>query len=102
MKSSSQTPVAATPKTAFDAAPTSAAQNKKSPRLWVWVWLAFALQITAWIFWIKIASRHRVEEVPLATAPTAPTHGPPAAQSGAREGTENLNRDVSPTSDTRK
>ena len=48
-------------------------ENKaaKSPpsRLWLWVLAAFALQLAAWTAWFIIASRNKVEEVPLATAP---------------------------------
>jgi|GEM_PF-828770 len=68
-------------KTSFapDEPPTGGSPKKKGLRprrskLWLFVWLAFALQITAWYFWIKLASQHRVEEVPLATAPHAPAH----------------------------
>jgi len=36
-------------------------------KLWLFIWLAFALQITAWVFWVKLASKHPVQEVPLVT-----------------------------------
>jgi len=42
--------------------------NKKGLRPWLFIWLAFALQITAWVFWVKLASKHPVQEVPLVTA----------------------------------
>jgi len=42
-------------------------KSRKS-KLWLFIWLAFALQITAWVFWVKLASKHPVQEVPLVTA----------------------------------
>lgn len=36
-------------------------------RLWLWVLAAFALQLAAWSAWFVIASKHPVQEVPLAT-----------------------------------
>jgi len=53
--------------------------NKKglrSSKLWICVWLAFALQITAWVFWVKLASKHPVQEVPLVTAQPTPAPTP--------------------------
>lgn len=41
-------------------------QPVKKSRLWLWVVAAFVLQLIAWGVWFTIASRHRVEEVPLA------------------------------------
>ena len=38
-------------------------------RLWIWFLAAFAVQAAAWTAWFTIASRHPVEEVPLATRP---------------------------------
>jgi hypothetical protein len=37
--------------------------------LWLWVGLAFGLMIAAWVTFFAIASRHKVEEVPLQTQP---------------------------------
>lgn len=38
--------------------------------LWLWVGLAFGLLAAAWGVFFFIASRHRVEEVPLQTSKT--------------------------------
>ena len=35
--------------------------------LWVWVGLAFGLLVAAWLTFFVIASKNRVEEVPLQT-----------------------------------
>jgi hypothetical protein len=35
--------------------------------LWLWILFAFILQLAAWGAWLYVASRHRVDEVPLAT-----------------------------------
>lgn len=43
-----------------------------SSRLWWWVGAAFAVQIAVWAAWLVFASHHRVEEVPVATAPARP------------------------------
>jgi hypothetical protein len=37
-------------------------------RLWLWFAAACVLQIVVWGTWITFASKHRVQEVPLATA----------------------------------
>ena len=37
-------------------------------RLWLWFAAACVLQIAVWGAWITFASKHRVQEVPLATA----------------------------------
>lgn len=45
-------------------------ETKSTPRSRVW-WLvvfAFAVQIAAWTVWMRIASHHRVAEVPLQTS----------------------------------
>jgi hypothetical protein len=34
-------------------------------RLWLWVVAAFAVQLTAWTIWLVIASKHRVQEIPV-------------------------------------
>ena len=39
------------------------------PRLWWWIAGAIALHLLAWTAWFTIASRHPVDEVPLAAAP---------------------------------
>jgi len=69
--------------------------NKKGMRprskLWLFVWLAFALQITAWVFWVKLASKHPVQEVPLVTAQPAETLNPGQAANN------NLNPDAAAT-----
>jgi hypothetical protein len=41
---------------------------EKKSKLWLFFVAAFALQLAAWTAWFIIASHHRVEEVPLATA----------------------------------
>ena len=43
----------------------AAITNKKS-RLWLWFVAAFLLQLAAWTAWFAIASKHKVQEVPLA------------------------------------
>ncbi len=42
--------------------------TEKKSKLWIFFVAAFALQFAAWAAWFIIASHHRVEEVPLATA----------------------------------
>ena len=37
-------------------------------RLWLWFVAAFLIQGAAWTTWFVIASHHKVQEVPLATA----------------------------------
>lgn len=37
--------------------------------LWIWVGLAFGLLIAAWVTFFVIASKNRVEEVPLQSRP---------------------------------
>jgi len=39
----------------------------KPSRLWLWFVAAFLLQAVAWAAWLFIASRNRVEDVPLTT-----------------------------------
>lgn len=41
--------------------------------IWIFVALAFGLLIAAWVTFFVIASKHKVEEVPLQTRP-AQTH----------------------------
>lgn len=43
------------------------AEASRAPRSWLWLWFvaAFAVQLTAWGFWLTIAARHRVQEVPV-------------------------------------
>jgi hypothetical protein len=40
----------------------------KPSRLWLWFVGAFLIQAAAWTAWFTIASHHKVQEVPLATA----------------------------------
>jgi hypothetical protein len=42
----------------------SRAAVRKS-RLWLWFVAAFAVQFAAWGWWLTLASRHRVQEVPV-------------------------------------
>lgn len=47
--------------------------NAERPsRLWLWFAAACVLQVIVWAVWITFASKHRVQEVPLATAPARP------------------------------
>jgi hypothetical protein len=39
---------------------------EKKSKLWLFFVAAFALQLAAWTAWFVIASRHPVQEVPLA------------------------------------
>lgn len=41
-------------------------------RLWLWFVAAFLIQAAAWTVWFTIASRHKVQEVPLATGGARP------------------------------
>lgn len=34
-------------------------------RLWWWVVAAFAVQLAAWGVWLVIASKHKVQEIPV-------------------------------------
>lgn len=43
--------------------------DKKHRSLMIWVGLAFALLIAAWVTFFVIAAKHPVEEVPLQTPP---------------------------------
>lgn len=40
---------------------------EKKSRLWLWFVAAFALQLGVWATWLVIASKNKVQEVPLAT-----------------------------------
>jgi hypothetical protein len=42
---------------------------RTASRLWPWVLAAFALQAAAWTTWFIVASKHRVQDVPLAVRP---------------------------------
>jgi len=49
----------------------SSAANKvpeRRSRLWLWFVAAFVLQLGAWTAWFVVAAKHKVAEVPLATA----------------------------------
>jgi len=50
-------------------APTASRSPRRSFPLWLWVLVAFGVQLAAWTVWFVIASHHRVAEVPLSTAP---------------------------------
>ncbi len=39
----------------------------RSSKLWIWIVVAFVLQITAWAIWFTIAGQNPVKEVPLVT-----------------------------------
>jgi len=41
---------------------------EKKSKLWLFFVAAFALQLAAWAAWFVIASKHPVQEVPLATS----------------------------------
>jgi len=41
-------------------------------RLWLWILVAFLLQLAAWGAWLYVASTHQVAEVPLAAPRQAP------------------------------
>lgn len=43
---------------------TSAARHY---RPWIWIVVAFAVQITVWTVWIAVASKRKPADVPLAT-----------------------------------
>ena len=40
--------------------------TEKKSKLWFFFVAAFALQLAAWTAWLVVASRHPVQEVPLA------------------------------------
>lgn len=50
---------------AVDADPAAGPGRSRPSRLWLWFVAAFALQATAWTAWFVIASKHKVQEVPL-------------------------------------
>ncbi len=41
----------------------------KTSRLWLWIVVAFLVQLTAWSAWFLIASKHKVQEWPLVHRP---------------------------------
>ncbi len=45
------------------------AENDPGPsrpsRLWLWVVAAFVVQFAAWGVWLVIASKHKVQEIPV-------------------------------------
>ena len=51
-------------------APAALPAGTKPSRLWLWFVAAFVLQFAVWTAWLVLAAHHRVEEVPLATAPS--------------------------------
>jgi hypothetical protein len=46
----------------------ASAHRAKGSRLWWWVVAAFAFQMAAWTAWFIVASRHKIEDVPLVTS----------------------------------
>jgi hypothetical protein len=38
------------------------------PRVWWWIAAALVLHVLAWTVWFRIAARHPVADVPLATS----------------------------------
>ena len=48
--------------------PEGGPHRAKPSRLWLWFVAAFLIQGAAWTAWFVIAAKHRVQEVPLATA----------------------------------
>jgi hypothetical protein len=52
---------------ANEAAPAASGQrtSKRASRLWLWFVAAFLIQLGAWTVWLVIASRHKVQEIPL-------------------------------------
>lgn len=59
-------PVAPSVHSAPNPAPDAPAASRTRPsRLWLWFVVAFLVQVAAWTAWFVIASRHKVEEVPL-------------------------------------
>ncbi len=48
---------------------TEATPPPRRSRLWLFFVAAMLLQLAAWTAWFIVAAHHRVEEVPLATAP---------------------------------
>lgn len=57
-----------TPEPSSSVSPGAVVTAGRPSRLWLWFVLAFVLQAAAWTTWFIIASRHPVEEVPLATS----------------------------------
>lgn len=45
------------------------ADGGKPSRLWWWIGVMLAIQVTAWTAWFVIASHHPVEEIPLVQGP---------------------------------
>lgn len=44
------------------------APTERPSRLWLWFVAACVVQAAVWATWITVASKHKVQEVPLATA----------------------------------
>lgn len=57
-----------TTSTALETRPAPVRPEEKRSKLWLWFVLAFVLQFGAWVAWFTIATQHKVQEVPLATA----------------------------------
>lgn len=43
--------------------------NPLRTKPWLWIILAFVVQLTAWGIWFTLASKNKVAEVPLQTGP---------------------------------
>lgn len=41
--------------------------KSRGSRLWLWILVAFLVQLAAWGAWLYVASTHQVAEVPLAS-----------------------------------
>lgn len=48
-------------------APKDQIESAPRSRLWLWVFVAFAVQLTVWVAWLVLAAHHPVAEVPLVT-----------------------------------
>lgn len=46
---------------------TTDAPAARRSRPWIWIIVAFAVQILVWTVWIAVASKHQPADVPLAT-----------------------------------
>ena len=62
-------------------AATNTTDRAKS-RIWLWVVVAFVVQITVWVGLFMLAAHHPVEEVPLRSERAATKAAPSAAESG--------------------
>lgn len=44
-----------------------ASTGRRGAKVWVWIFAVICVQLAAWTAWFVVASRHKVEEVPLAS-----------------------------------